>query len=105
MLTEKRKAAVDELTDEELEYEVARGRASRFQRELFDYAKVRLQARKDAKQAVAEKAVADVAKANLRVAEEGVKVARQSRTATHMGWLAVMVIGVATIVAMCHGGK
>lgn len=104
MLIDERKAAVDSLTDDELDIEVARGRTSRFQEELFDYARVRQQARRDAEQAAADKAALDVAKANVRVAEQAVKVAEQSRTGTHLGWVAAVLVGVATIVATCHGG-
>jgi hypothetical protein len=105
MLPDDRKASVDNLSDDELGYEVERGRASRFQRELYDYARVQLQARRDGRQLAAGQEAVDVAKASVKVAEEGVKVARQNRTATHIGWVVVLGVGVATILVMCTGGK
>jgi hypothetical protein len=41
MLTEVRKAIVDALTEDELAYEVKRGRESIFQKELYVYAQTR----------------------------------------------------------------
>lgn len=71
MLTEQRKGTVNCLTDEELEIEVSRGRASRFQRELFDYAKAQLTIRKESKQA--------------ELSQRQLEVAKQTKTAVHLG--------------------
>ena len=96
MITDERKAAVDSLSDEELEWEVEKGRASRFQGGLHDYARVQLASRKEARQAENDKAT-------LAVAREAVVAANQAKNATHIGWLVVLVLGVAGLVAQCLG--
>lgn len=92
MLTEERKAKVRALTDDDLEFEVNRGRASRFQNELFDFAKTELTRRKAAKREANETA-------SLTTAKDGVKWTR---------WLVILtLLAIATTVALerCSSGN
>ena len=92
MLTDEHRAAVEALSDEELEFEFARGSASRFQREKFDHLKVvqgqRKQASADAAQA-----------ATLKVTQDGVAAARSGTRWATADWIVVGVIAVAGTVA------
>jgi hypothetical protein len=91
MLTDEQRASIEALSDEELEFELARGSASRFQREKFDYLKVvrgqRQQASADAVQAAA-----------LKVARDGVAATRSSTRWATAGWIVAAVMAVAGIV-------
>jgi len=98
MLTDERKAVVDGLSDDELEFEVTRGRASRFQGDLYDYARAQLVLRKEAKQAATDKAALEVGQAN-------VKATKQNRNATHITWVVALAVGVALVLAQCLGTK
>ena len=98
MLTDERKAAVDSLTDDELEDEVGRGRASRLQGELYDYARTQLYRRDEAKRTA-------TAQASIQIAQDGVRVAKQTRNATHIAWVVVLAVGIATVVTMCAVGN
>ncbi len=91
MLTEQRKNTVNGLSNEELEIEVSRGRASRFQGELFDYAKAQLSIRKETKQD--------------ELSRRQLEVAKKTKTATHLGWIVAAGVGVALVVAQCAGIK
>ncbi|MFZ5523561.1 MAG: hypothetical protein ACOY9D_05700 [Pseudomonadota bacterium] len=84
-LTEDRKAIVDALTEDELAYEVKRGRASRFQRELYDYAQTRLESSQQAKQEAHDR--------------EHLKVAKQTKDVNKWG-VSVTAIGVVVAVAV-----
>ena len=92
MLTDEHRASIEELSDEDLELEFARGSASRFQREKFDYLKMvrekRQQANADAAQAAA-----------LKVAQDGVAATRSGTRWATAGWIVASVIAVAGIVA------
>lgn len=83
MLEDERKSSVHALSDDELRYEVARGRASRFQGALYDYAKFELKRRDEEKRAVAGKAT--------------FAVAEQSRNWTRWG---VIAAAIAIVVAV-----
>jgi len=92
MLTDKQRASIEALSDEELEFELARGSASRFQREKFDYLKV---VRGQRQQAIADTAQA----AALKVAQEGVAATRSGTRWATAGWIVAGVITVAGIAA------
>ena len=81
MLTDERKAIVDALADDDLTYEVRRGRDSRFQGDLYVYAQKQLEGRQLAKQEQRD--------------QEQLKVAKESRDATRLGargtWVAIIV--------------
>ena len=83
-LTEDRKAIVDALTEDQLAYEVKRGRESRFQRELYCYAQTRLESLRLAKQEAYDK--------------EHLKVAKQAKNVNKWG-VTVTAIGVVVAVA------
>jgi hypothetical protein len=91
MLTDEQRATLEALSDEELEFEFARGSASRFQREKFDHLKVvwgqRQQASADAAQAAA-----------LKAAQDGVAATRSGTQWATAGWIVAGVIAVAGIV-------
>ena len=69
MLNDEQRANIEALSDEELEFELSRGSASRFQREKFDYLKVVRGKRKLASADAAQAAA-------LTVAQEGVAATR-----------------------------
>jgi hypothetical protein len=98
MLTDEQRADIEALSDEELEFELARGSASRFQREKFDYLKVargqRQQANADAAQAAA-----------LKVALDGVAATRSGTRWATVGWIVAGVIAVAGIAAAVLSSK
>lgn len=91
MLNDQQRALINALSDEELEYEIARGSASRFQREKYDYLNVvrsqRLQANIRAEQATA-----------LKVAQDSVAATRSSTKWATVGWIIASAIAVAGIV-------
>jgi hypothetical protein len=95
MLTDEQRANIEALSDEELEFELTRGSASRFQREKFDYLKVvrerRQQANADAARAAA-----------LKVAQDGVAATRSGTRWATAGWIVASLIAVAGIVAAAH---
>ncbi|MGA4212519.1 hypothetical protein ACI2UO_11675 [Ralstonia nicotianae] len=99
MLTDQQRASINALSDEELEYRLARGSASRFQRDRCAYLRVlrsqRLQARADAAQAAA-----------LKVAQDDGAAA--TRSGTHWaiaGWIVAGVIAGSGIVAVALFSK
>lgn len=98
MLTPERRTAVDSLSDDDLAYEVQRGRASRFQRELYDYAVVQHEQRQQAKADAAQQAAATIAQA-------GVDATKASTGQTRIAWIVAAVIGVVTIIAMLVAGR
>ena len=90
MLTEEQRARIEALTDDELELEFARGRASRFQREKFDYLKVVLDQRKQAR-------IDATSTAALKVAQEGVRATKDGTRWATTGWVVTGLIAVAAI--------
>jgi hypothetical protein len=86
MLTPESRARIEALNDEELAYEVQRGRESRFQREKYDYLKVlhaqRVQAKADAG------------------AAETLEVAKAATRETRIGWIVALIVGVASVLAV-----
>jgi hypothetical protein len=90
MLTDDQRAKIEALSDEELEFELARGSASRFQREKFDYLKVvrgqRQQARADAAQATA-----------IKIAQDGVAATRSGIRWATAGWIVAGIIAIVSI--------
>ena len=93
MLTDERKAIVDALTDDELAYEVNRGRTSRFQGDLYNYARTIWEGRQRAKQEQRE--------------SDHLTVAKESRDATRWGahgtWIAIVVTLILVLVAKLWG--
>lgn len=90
MLTPERRAAVDGLSDDELAGEIQRGRASRFQRELYDYAVVQHEQRQQAK--------ADAAQHDtLQVAQEGLSASKSQARHTLIAWVVAAVLGAVTL--------
>lgn len=92
MLTDEQRASIEALSDEELEFELARGSASRFQREKFAYLKV---VREKRQQEAADAAQA----AALKVALDGVAATRSGTRWATAGWIVAGAIAVAGIVA------
>lgn len=64
MLEEERKAVIHALSDDDLRYEVERGRVSRFQGALYDYAKTDLLRRNEEKRTKEASASLILAKEN-----------------------------------------
>jgi len=92
MLSPEHRATIEKLSDAELEFELARGPASRFQREKFDYLEVESEKRKQAK------AAADQTD-QLQVAREGVRATERGTFRATVGWIVGAVIAVAAIAA------
>ena len=92
MLTDERKDAVRRLGDEELEIEVARGSTSRFQGELFDYAKAQLALRAKAKQDESQREL-------MNLNREGLNVSKRTMWATRMAWVMAAVAVIAALLA------
>jgi hypothetical protein len=84
-LTEDRKAIVDALTEHGLTYEVNRGRESRFQKELYDYAKTRLESLHQAKQEAHDRE-------QLMMAKQTKEVNKWSVVATLIGIVVTVVV-------------
>jgi hypothetical protein len=92
MLTDDRKAIVDALAEVDLIYEVNRGRASRFQGELYEYAKTCLEVGRQTRQE-------EQAAKHLKVAEE-------TKNATRWGTIftaIAAVIAVVVALSQCSG--
>ena len=85
MLTDEREKIVDDLSDEQLAFDVERGRSSRFQGDLLDYARTQLKLRTAAKQA----AVAD---RGQQTAELSLNVAKQTKNITVWGIVIAVVL-------------
>lgn len=96
MLTPERKAAVDALSDDELAYEIQRGRASRFQRELYDYAVVQHEQRQQAKADAAQQVT-------LQVAQEGLSASKSQARHTLIAWVVAAVLGAVTLYLTFRG--
>lgn len=90
MLDEDQRKGIESLSDVELEYELARGSASRFQREKFDYLRV---VHKQRQQEFAEASQAAV----LEATREGVAATKSGTRWATTGWIvlaAITIIGV-----------
>ena len=98
MLTDEQRANIEALSDEELDFELARGSASRFQREKFDYLRA---VREQRQQQAVDAAQAEA----LKVAQEGVEATRSATRWTTAGWIVAGVISVAGIVAAALSSK
>ena len=85
MLIDERKKIVDDLSDEQLAFDVERGRFSRFQGDLLDYARTQLKLRMAAKQA----AVTD---RGQQTAELSLTVAKQTKNITVWGIVIAVVL-------------
>lgn len=92
MLTDEQRASIEALSDDELTFEIARGSASRFQREKFDYLKVVREQRQ-------QEAVHSAQSAALKVALDDVAATRSGTRWATAGWIVAGVIAVAGIVA------
>lgn len=92
MLTDEQRATIEALSDDELKFELARGSASRFQREKFDYLQV---VREQRQQQAANAAQAAALKATL----DSVAATRSGTRWATVGWIVAGVISVAGIVA------
>lgn len=89
MLEEERKATIHALSDEDLRYEVERGRASRFQGALYDYAKTDLLRRDEEKR--------------VKEASASLDVAKENRDWTRWAVIVAMVAIAVSILAKCAG--
>lgn len=92
MLTDEQRASIEALSDEELEFELARGSASRFQREKFAYLRVVREQRQ-------HQAVDAAQAAALKVARDGVAATKSGTRWATVGWIVTGVILVATLIA------
>ncbi|UCU95767.1 hypothetical protein [Hydrogenophaga taeniospiralis] len=90
MLNEDQRISIESLSDVELEYELARGSASRFQREKFDYLRVVHERRQQAFAEATQAAVLDATRDGVAATKSGIRWATT-------GWIvvaAVTIIGV-----------
>ncbi len=91
MLNEDQRKSIETLSDVELAYEVARGSASRFQNEKFDYLRVIHGQRQQASTEAAQAAV-------LEATRNGVAATKSSTRWATAGWIVAATIAVISLV-------